>query len=489
MNRFRRVLKAYDFRGRIGADLDEDLIFAIGFGTARAMAELHGAQRLLIGSDMRPDSPRFAALLAAGVSAAGGDPVVVGLCSTDQLYFASGLWDLPGLMVTASHNPADWNGIKVCGPRAGGIGRDSGLGLIRHHALSAPEAPRAVADRLPEPDGAASAELTAEYSRTVRRLTGVARVTRPLRVVVDCGNGMAGKLLSEVFGTAAGLPPVPFEVHGLYTELDGTFPNHPANPLDPANLLDVRREVLARGADLGLAFDGDADRCFFIDETGRAASASAVGALVAQREIGRARQQGEDRPVVLHNLITSRAVPEAVRAAGGRPVRTPVGHSGIKRLMAEHSAVFACEHSAHFYFRDFFGADTGMLAACHVIAALAETDASLGSLLAGFDPYSASGEINSAVADPDRALDRFRSAAESGLLGAGTVDDLDGVMFNGEDFWCNVRKSNTEPLVRLNCETGSPEGTRRLSEKVLAIVRAEDAAEDAAEGRAAEPRG
>jgi phosphomannomutase len=490
-SRFRRVLKAYDFRGRIGADLDDDLIFAIGYGTARAMAELHGAERLVVGSDMRPDSPRFAALLAAGVNAAGGADVSVGLCSTDQLYFASGLWNLPGVMVTASHNPADWNGIKVCGPRAAGVDRDSGLELIRHHALSAPEAPDVSAcrppapGRLPEPDREAAAELAAEYSHAVRRLSGVAGITRPLQVVIDCGNGMAGKLLPEVFGTAAGLPPVPFEVHGLYAELDGTFPNHPANPLDPANLVDVRREVLARGADLGLAFDGDADRCFFIDETGHAASASAIGALVAQREIDRARGQGEERPVVLHNLITSRAVPEAVRAAGGVPVRTPVGHSGIKRRMAEHSAVFACEHSAHFYFRDFYGADTGMLAACHVLAALAETQAPLSSLLAGLEPYSASGEINSTVADPDRALDRIRWAAESGILGPGRVDEFDGVMLTGDDFWCNVRKSNTEPLVRLNCETPSPESTRRLSEKVLAIVRAEDAGE----GRIADPRG
>lgn len=476
--RLARSLKAYDIRGRVGADLDADLLFALGAGAARAMREVHGAERIVIGSDMRADSPGFARLAAAGARAAGADAVLLGLCSTDQLYFASGAWGVPGLMVTASHNPSEWNGVKICGPRATGLSLASGLGLIRDHALAAPaltEAEEQAAARL-VPDAAAAQELAAGYAAAVRDLTGIGGIGAGLRVVADCGNGMAGKLLPEVFGAAAGQEPVAFDVDGLYTELDGTFPNHPANPLEPANLVDVQEAVVSQGADLGLAFDGDADRCFMIDESGRVASASAIGALVARREIARARDAGEERPVVLHNLITSRAVPEAVSAAGGTPVRTPVGHSVIKQLMAEHSAVFACEHSAHFYFRDFYGADTGMIAAGHVIAEIARTGRPLSALLADLDPYDSSGEINSEVADPDAALDRFRSRAESGVFGRGVVDELDGVTLTGDDFWCNVRRSNTEPLVRLNCETPDAARTAELAAAVLAIVRDDEPA-------------
>ncbi|WP_101651230.1 phosphomannomutase/phosphoglucomutase [Brevibacterium ihuae] len=472
-SRLARALKAYDLRGRVGDDLDDDLLFALGWGTARTMAALHAAEGIVIGADMRPDSLRFAQALARGVSAAGSTPTLLGLCSTDQLYFASGRTGLPGLMVTASHNPSGWNGVKVCGPRAAGISRTTGLADIAEAAVRAPAEP-VPAPAGPAPDTAAAARVAAGYAQAIREQTGLLDLPRRLSVVADCGSGMAGKLLPEVFGTAVASAPLPLDVRGMYTELDGTFPHHPANPLDPANLVDVRREVLATGADLGLAFDGDADRCFVIDETGRATSASAIGALVARREIARARAAGEDAPVVLHNLITSRAVPEQIVAAGGVPVRTPVGHSGIKRLMSEHSAVFACEHSAHFYFRDFYGADSGMLAACHVIAALAASGGTLSALLADLDPYAGSGEINSAVDDPAAALARFRDAARAGAFGPGEVDELDGVTLTGADFWCNVRSSNTEPLVRFNCETPDPGRTAELTADVLALVRGTD---------------
>ncbi|WP_029089639.1 phosphomannomutase/phosphoglucomutase [Brevibacterium album] len=482
--RFDRVLGAYDLRGRIGADLDEDLLFSLGWGAAVHFREAAhgGAEEIVIGCDMRPDSPRFARAAAAGVRAAGLRARYVGMCSTDQLYFASGHWDMPGLMVTASHNPAGYNGVKVCGPGAAGVSREAGLGAIRDAALTAPDPAAqdsaAGAPSLPEPDAERAAELARAFAERLRALTGLDALTAAecggsrLTVVADAGNGMAGKLLGEVFGTDCGLEAVPLTVIGLYTELDGTFPNHPANPLVPENLADVRAAVLAHGADLGLAFDGDADRCFFIDGTGEVLSPSAVGALVAEREIARARAAGEETPVVLHNLITSRIVAETVEAAGGRAVRTPVGHSGIKRLMREHDGVFAAEHSAHFYFRDFYSADSGMLAACHLIAILTGTEASAAELVAARERYVASGEINSEVADPDAVLADFERRARAGEFGPGEVDVFDGVSLEGADFWANVRRSNTEPLVRFNCETTDPARTRSLTEAVLARVRA-----------------
>lgn len=467
-----RAVKAYDIRGRIGTDLDDDVVFAIGWATAHVMHREHGSSRVVIGCDMRPDSPRFAQMLAAGVEAAGSEAIRLGMTSTDQLYFASGHWNAPGLMVTASHNPADWNGIKICGPAAAGISRESGLDAIRLLALEAPEHPGEATEQTPAASGAAASELAAAFARRIRSLTGIEAIDRPLRIVADCGNGMAGKLLPEVFGTGAGLAATPIDVIGLYTELDGTFPNHEANPLDPANLRDVQAAVVGHDADLGLAFDGDADRCFFIDEHGEAVSASAIGALVAVREINRARvQRGEEIPVVLHNLITSRAVPEAITAVGGQAVRTPVGHSRIKQLMRQYDAVFACEHSAHYYFRDFYGADSGILAACHVIAAVAETAQPLSALVAEWNPYVASGEINSVVDDPEAALARIRQAAFEGVFGECQVDDLDGVMIEMPEAWCNVRPSNTEPLVRLNCETPVQERTDELVSTALELIR------------------
>ena len=446
---------AYDIRGRIPDQLDEDVLFALGWATATTMAELHSTAEVVVGHDMRPSSPGFARAFAAGIEACGFRAVLLGLCSTDQLYFASGIFDLPGAMITASHNPADYNGIKICGPRAAGVSHASGLGRIKDLAPQAPahdSAPEAeISVPAPGINVTAAADMRERYVERIRTLTRVDEVTG-LRIVVDCGNGMAGKLLGEVFGTDAGFETVDFDVIGLFTELDGTFPNHEANPLKPENLLDVSRAVSESGADLGLAFDGDADRCFFIDETGQTMSPSAVGALVAEREIARAKAAGVVEPVVIHNLITSRSVPASIRAAGGRAVRSKVGHSGIKTLMRTEQAVFACEHSAHFYFDEFYGADSGMLAACHLIAALAQTGAPASRLVADYDLYVQSGEINFTVADPDAVLAAFAAAA--GNFPANTVDDLDGIGLQGEDWWINLRKSNTEALVRLNVEAG-----------------------------------
>ena len=455
---------AYDIRGRIPDQLDEDVLFCLGWASAQAMSEIHSSTEVVIGHDMRPSSAAFADSFARGVEAAGSQAIALGLCSTDQLYFASGIFEIPGAMITASHNPADYNGIKICGPRAGGVSLASGLGRIRDLA---PEAPESSGDPVAI-DDAAAARMRRRYVERIRELTHVDTV-RELKIVVDCGNGMAGRLLGEVFGTDAGFAAVPFEVIGLFTELDGTFPNHEANPLKPENLLDVSRAVVDHGADLGLAFDGDADRCFFIDETGATMSASAVGALVAEREIARAKRAGEESPAVIHNLITSRSVSATIAAAGGRALRSKVGHSGIKTMMVETGAVFACEHSAHFYFDEFYCADSGMLAACHLIAALSGTGSPASRLVAGYDLYVQSGEINFTVADPDRVLAEF--AAHAGDFPENTVEDLDGIGLQGADWWINLRKSNTEPLVRLNIEAADAEQVKSMTAQVSEFVQ------------------
>ena len=474
-DRLRKTIKAYDVRGKTDNELDDDLLYSMGYGAAQVLQQLYGTTGIVIGHDMRPESPRFAHCLSAGFRDAGGDVYVVGLCSTDQLYYASGMYDLPGAMLTASHNPVGWNGIKFCGPKARGIGYDTGLHDIARAAEDAPELPKRLTDKAGEAGLQGTdigLEVAAQYVSAIREQTGLDKV-RPLHVVVDCGNGMAGKLISEVFGTAAVDKATPLDVHGLYTELDGTFPNHPANPLDTSTLVDVRRTVRERGADIGLAFDGDADRCFMIDERGEIISASAIGALVAVSEIERAHQRGHDSPLILHSVVTSRCVPEAVKAAGGRAMRTPVGHSGIKKLMREHGGIFGCEHSAHFYFHEFFGADSGMLAAAHVIAALSASEEPLSALVAEYSYGAPSGEINIEIPDPDAALQAFRQAAENGTFGEGEILDMDGVSLEGHDFWANVRKSNTEAVVRINCETPRAERTEELRTAIETVITKE----------------
>lgn len=457
------VCGAYDVRGRVDRDFDDDLVTALGYATYAVMHREYSATQVVIAHDMRVDSPRLASLLCHGVDQAGGTPINVGLASTDQLYFGSGELNVPGIMVTASHNPAQWNGFKICGPGARGIALADLLGEIRDTAAEAP----VVATTSAWPvDSTHATHLGETYVNRLHALTGIPRLGRALTVVADAGNGMAGAYVDTVLGGAS------INLIGLYTELDGTFPNHPANPLDESTLVDVKRAVVDHGADLGLAFDGDADRCFFIDETGNTCSASAIGALVATREISRARNAGQATPTVLHNALTTRAVPAAIEHAGGTPVRTPVGHSGIKQRMRQTGAVFALEHSAHYYFRDFYCADSGMLAACHVIKALGEAHTPLSELLSPFSAGALSGEINSTVSDPDATIERVKAACQAGEFGPGTVDELDGVTFNASDMWFNVRKSNTEPLVRFNAETTSADANRDITERVLAVVRA-----------------
>ncbi len=463
------VVKAYDVRGLVPDDLDEDVARALGAAFAVVVAD-DGRAPVVVAHDMRPSSPALSQAFAEGVCSQGRDVTLVGLASTDGLYFASGALGAPGAVFTASHNPAQYNGIKLCRSAARPVGQDSGLDDVRRLAE------RNLADGI-DPAAESGAithrDVLTDYARYLRGLVDLAG-GRPLTVVVDAGNGMAGHTVPAVLETAAGLPALPLTVVPLYFELDGTFPNHEANPLDPANLRDLQAAVVEHGADLGLAFDGDADRCFVIDERGEPVSPSAVTGLVAAREIARDLAAGGS-PTVIHNLITSRAVAEVVEERGGRPVRTRVGHSFIKAEMAREGAVFGGEHSAHYYFRDFWFADTGMLAALHVLAALGEQALPLSALAAEFERYVASGEINSTVAD---AADRTE-AVRVAFAGDGVVEDrLDGLTLtcDGPDgrpgWWLNLRASNTEPLLRLNVEAADVEQLARVRDRALAIIRA-----------------
>lgn len=474
-------IKAYDVRGLVGTQLTEPVVEALGAAFADEMGGDQGASglELAVGHDMRDSSPGFAAAFARGAQARGASVLMLGLCSTDETYFASGYYGLPAAMFTASHNPATYNGIKFCRAGAQGISLDTGLGAIRDRAQAYLDAGTArggaVAADIPvvdAPGTLAHRDVLPAYAAYLRELVDLSSV-RPLRVVVDAGNGMGGLTVPAVLGTAAGLPALPLEIIPLYFELDGTFPNHEANPLEPANLVDLQRAVVAHGADLGLAFDGDADRCFVVDELGQPVTPSAVAAIVALREIERVRAAGETGTItVLHNLITSRIVPETITGAGARAVRTKVGHSLIKDVMHETGAIFGGEHSAHYYFRDFWGADNGMLAAMHLIAQFGMYDGPLSRLAAEFTPYTASGEINSTVTDVPAAYARIVEA----FIGRGELDELDGLTFQGGDrddwWWFTVRPSNTEPLLRLNAEAARPETMAAIRDEVLALIRA-----------------
>ncbi|MET8788079.1 MULTISPECIES: phosphomannomutase/phosphoglucomutase [unclassified Streptomyces] len=446
------LVKAYDIRGTVPDQLDEDLARLFG----AAFVETTGAEAIVTGHDMRPSSPGLARAFAEGAAGRGADVTEIGLCSTDGLYFASGTLQRPGAMFTASHNPARYNGIKLCRAGAAPVGQDTGLREIR--AL----VERWSADGLPG-GGRAQGSLTrrdmlGDYAAHLLGLVDLSAV-RPLKIVVDAGNGMAGLTTPAVFRD------LPVEVVPMYFELDGTFPHHEANPLDPKNIVDLRHRVRETGADMGLAFDGDADRCFVVDERGEAVSPSTVTALIAARLL-----TGHPGSTVIHNLITSRAVPDVVREHGGTPVRTRVGHSFIKAEMARTGALFGGEHSAHYYFRDFWSADTGMLAALHVIAALGAATGPLSALVAQYQRYAASGEINSVVDDQQRTVAAVREAFAD--RDGSTADELDGLTISATDWWFNLRPSNTEPLLRLNVEARDADTVARLRDEVLAIVRA-----------------
>ncbi|QIX27673.1 phosphomannomutase/phosphoglucomutase [Nocardioides sp. JQ2195] len=440
------IFKAYDVRGTVGDQIDEVLARRVG----GAFVAVTGAPTVAIGHDMRPSSPGLARAFAEGAAQAGADVVMIGLASTDQLYFASGHLDLAGVMFTASHNPAAYNGIKMCRPGARPIGAETGLLEIRD----------AVADEVTGDRRGSITErdVLAGYADHLLSLAPVRG--RRLTVVVDAGNGMAGHTAPAVFdrlGDQVDLVP-------MYFELDGTFPNHEANPIEPANLVDLQERVLAEKADIGLAFDGDADRCFLVDERGELVSPSTLTGLIAARELAR-----EPGSTIIHNLITSRSVPEIVGELGGTAVRTRVGHSFIKATMAETDAIFGGEHSGHFYFRDFWRADSGMLAALHALAALAEGEGPLSDLLAEYVRFSSSGEINSTVTDQAAVLEELETA-HAGATGV-ALDHLDGLTVAHDDWWFNVRASNTEPLLRLNAEGKDEQTMARVRDDVLSVIR------------------
>lgn len=444
------IVKAYDIRGVVGEQLDAGVVRDFG----AAFARLVGGPAIVIGHDMRESSPALSRAFAEGAQAQGVNVISIGLASTDMLYFASGKLDLPGAMFTASHNPAQYNGIKLCRAGASPVGQDSGLAQIRQDAEN----------QVPDAEGVTKGtfeerNMLVDYAAYLNELVDLKSI-RPLKIVVDAGNGMGGYTVPQVF---EGLP---IEVVPMYFELDGSFPNHEANPLDPKNIVDLQARTKAEGADAGVAFDGDADRCFVVDENGDPVSPSAITALVAVRELAK-----DPGGTIIHNLITSHAVPEIVEEHGGNPVRTRVGHSFIKEEMAKTGAIFGGEHSAHYYFRDFWRADTGMLAALHVLAALGEQDGPLSKLTEVYNRYSASGEINSTVADQAGRIAAIKDAY--GSKDGVTLDELDGLTVQLPDgSWFNLRASNTEPLLRLNVEAATDEAVAALRDEVLAIVRA-----------------
>ncbi len=447
MGSYEKIFKAYDIRGVVPDELDEQIAESVG----AAFVRLTGAPSIVTVHDMRTSSQPLAGAFARGAVSQGADVIESGLGSTDMLYYASGSLGMPGAMITASHNPAKYNGIKLCREGARPVGAETGLIQLRD----------AAAQGLPPYHGTPGVivqrDLLSGYAAHLKKLVDLSAI-RPLKVAVDAGNGMAGHTVPKVF---EGLP---LTLVPLYFELDGTFPNHEANPIEPANLRDLQRAVIDAEADIGLAFDGDADRCFVVDERGHIVSPSVLTALIAVRELAR-----EPGAAVIHNLITSRAVPEIITEHGGTPVRTRVGHSFIKARMAETGAVFGGEHSGHFYFRDFWYADSGMLAALHVLAALGEQQAPLSEILAGYGRYVATGELNSEVQDQAAATERVRAefASRPGI----TADGLDGLTITGDGWWFNLRPSNTEPLLRLNLEAADEDTMLRLRDEVLGIVR------------------
>ena len=456
LQRLQNLIKAYDVRGIVPTDLDEKICYLIGqaFVVALKLRKADGGcGQVVIAHDMRPSGPDLVKSFAKGVTEQGVDVLHMGLASTDGLYFATGFLNIAGAMFTASHNPAEYNGIKLAKAGAAPVGQDSGLREITQLVLNG-------ISKYSGPVGTESSkDLNTEYVKYLHSLVDL-KAARKLKVVIDAGNGMGGFSVPKVFENSN------FEIVPMYFELDGTFPNHEANPIEPANLVDLQKRVLAEKADLGIAFDGDADRAFFIDEKGQSITPSAITALIAKRELKR-----EPGSTIIHNLITSRSVAEVVKENGGTARKTRVGHSFIKQVMKDTNAIFGGEHSGHFYFRDFWFADSGMLAALHVLAALGETKdgTTFSSLIKEFDRYVASGEINTRVKDVSvtskKVKEHFAGSKDV------QIEELDGLTFSGDTWWVNVRPSNTEPLLRLNAEAKEHATMEKVRDEVLAIIR------------------
>ena len=450
MNEFAHIFKAYDIRGLVDVEIDVDFAFATGVAFARFLQIEREPGTIVIGEDMRPSSPLLAEAFSAGATSLGMDVIRIGLASTDMLYFASGKLGLPGAMFTASHNPAEYNGIKLCFSSARPIGKESGLVTIENFVREgSPIALRNIGVEKQR-------NMLEEYVDHLLSLVDIKNI-RPLKIIVDAGNGMAGHTAPAIFAR------LNCEVIPMYFELDGSFPNHEANPLDESTLKDLKQAMIDQKADLGLAFDGDADRCFLVDERGVAVNPSALTSLIAHREL--IKHPGAS---IIYNLISSRAVQEVIDENGGVGLRSRVGHSYIKKMMAESGAIFGGEHSGHFYFKEFWRADSGALAALHAIAALGESDATMSELLAPYNRYVISGEINSKVENTQEATERVEKTYTSDQI---TIDHLDGLTVNGDTWWFNLRPSNTEPLLRLNVEASTQAQMETVRDAVLSLIR------------------
>lgn len=445
------IFKAYDIRGLVDSEITPDFTFATGVAFARFLQQEREPGSVVIGEDMRPSSPVLADAFSAGVTSQGLDVNRIGLASTDMLYFASGKLNLPGAMFTASHNPAEYNGIKMCLSGARPIGKESGLLAIENFVRQG--SPMYIRSMGVEKE----VEMLTDYVDYLLSLVDISEMRR-LKIVVDAGNGMAGYTAPAIFER------LNVELIPLYFELDGTFPNHEANPIDPKNLRDLQKAVKKHNADLGLAFDGDADRCFLVDENGETVNPSDLTCLVAAREL--ARVPGS---TIIYNLISSRAVLEVIEENSGKGLRSRVGHSYIKKMMADSGAIFGGEHSGHFYFKDFWRADSGALAALHAIAALGSNKTSISKILKPYQRYVSSGEINSVVSDAPAEMKKIEEkyGSQSGV----EIDRLDGLSVNGDTWWFNLRSSNTEPLLRLNVEAKTQARMEKVRDEVLKAIK------------------
>ena len=437
------VFKAYDIRGRTDTgELDESLVRKVGYAFA---AEVDRSP-IAVGRDCRLSSPRLAAAFIDGVTSYGTDVLDIGEVATDIVYYVSGARDVPGVMITASHNPGEYNGIKLCRAGAVPIGSDSGLDDIKQRVLEGDTDGR----------GGGSVSGIDPLPGFVDHLLAIVDPASigPLRVVVDGGNGMAGIVLSRVFDRLSA------QLIGLYLEPDGTFPNHPADPLQPENLTDLTVAIDREHPDLGVAFDGDADRAFFVDDRGVPLSGSTTTALIARWFLAQ-----DPGATIVHNLITSRSVPEIITEHGGVPIRTRVGHSYIKKVMADTGAVFGGEHSGHYYFRDNYRADSGMLAMLVLLRVITESGRPLSALRTDVERYVASGEINLRVEHHEAALSAVTEAFDSHA-----IDRIDGLTVDLGDSWFNLRPSNTEPYLRLNVEAPDAADVDSLVDRIRGIV-------------------
>lgn len=445
-----KIIKAYDIRGLIKNEITPDFSFSLGVAFAKFLEIEREPATIVVGEDMRASSAPLAAAFSDGATSQGMDVIRIGLASTDMLYFASGKLNLPGIMFTASHNPAKYNGMKLCKSGAKPIGQESGLLKIR----------KFIEDGVPisnRPVGSVkSQDLLSEYvDYLLARFPKKTFKKRKLKVVIDAGNGMAG------FTAPAVMKHLNIDLIPMYFELDGNFPNHEANPIESENLKDLQKKVKKEKADIGLAFDGDADRCFLIDEKGDLVNPSALTALIAVREL-----KSQPGSTIIYNLISSKAVVEVITENGGVGLRSRVGHSYIKSLMAESGAIFGGEHSGHFYFADFWRADSGMLAALYALAELMDSNKPLSNLLKPYNRYFSSGEINSKVKDVAKSI----KAVEEKYQGKYQLDHLDGLTVTADSWWFNLRPSNTEPLLRLNVEANTEKEMVSITDTVLALL-------------------